>query len=102
MSTQPVPGTDEERLAQLGYQQELHRRLSGFSNFAVSFSIISAARPMVYAGKSASSNVVLILPFTGGGNPGPRRVTGALALQFCGRPWSARVVRLRAASGRPE
>src|SRR3954447_7755210 len=41
MSTQPVPGTDEERLAQLGYQQELHRRLSGFSNFAVSFSIIS-------------------------------------------------------------
>ena len=41
MSTQPVAGTDEERLAQLGYQQELHRRLSGFSNFAVSFSIIS-------------------------------------------------------------
>src|ERR1700754_2508784 len=41
MSTQPVPSTDEERLAQLGYQQELHRRLSGFSNFAVSFSIIS-------------------------------------------------------------
>ncbi|BFU42918.1 amino acid permease [Krasilnikovia sp. MM14-A1004] len=41
MSTEPVPSTDEERLAQLGYQQELHRRLSGFSNFAVSFSIIS-------------------------------------------------------------
>src|ERR687889_139829 len=41
MSTQEVPSTDEERLAQLGYQQELHRRLSGFSNFAVSFSIIS-------------------------------------------------------------
>ena len=41
MSTPPVPSTDEERLAQLGYQQELHRRLSGFSNFAVSFSIIS-------------------------------------------------------------
>jgi amino acid permease (GABA permease) len=36
-----VPSTDEERLAQLGYQQELHRRLSGFSNVAVSFSIIS-------------------------------------------------------------
>ena len=33
--------TDEQRLAELGYQQELHRRLSGFSNFAVSFSIIS-------------------------------------------------------------
>jgi amino acid permease (GABA permease) len=41
MSTESVPGTDEDRLAQLGYQQELHRRLSGFSNFAVSFSIIS-------------------------------------------------------------
>jgi amino acid permease (GABA permease) len=32
---------DEARLAELGYKQELHRRLSGFSNFAVSFSIIS-------------------------------------------------------------
>jgi amino acid permease (GABA permease) len=41
MSESPAPSTDEERLAQLGYQQELHRRLSGFSNFAVSFSIIS-------------------------------------------------------------
>ncbi|HEY7271297.1 MAG TPA: amino acid permease [Actinoplanes sp.] len=41
MSTEPVARTDEERLAQLGYEQELHRRLSGFSNFAVSFSIIS-------------------------------------------------------------
>ena len=41
MSVNPAPSTDEERLAQLGYEQELHRRLSGFSNFAVSFSIIS-------------------------------------------------------------
>ena len=41
MSTESVPSTDEEQLARLGYQQELHRRLSGFSNFAVSFSIIS-------------------------------------------------------------
>jgi amino acid permease (GABA permease) len=37
----PTPTSDEDRLAQLGYEQELHRRLSGFSNFAVSFSIIS-------------------------------------------------------------
>jgi amino acid permease (GABA permease) len=36
-----APLTDEERLAQLGYKQELRRKLSGFSNFAVSFSIIS-------------------------------------------------------------
>jgi len=33
--------TDEAMLAELGYKQELHRGMSGFSNFAVSFSIIS-------------------------------------------------------------
>ena len=32
---------DTARLAELGYKQELHRGMSGFSNFAVSFSIIS-------------------------------------------------------------
>jgi amino acid transporter len=31
---------DEERLAELGYKQELKRGWSGFSNFAISFSII--------------------------------------------------------------
>src|SRR5918992_757804 len=31
---------DERTLRQLGYAQELHRRMSGFSNFAVSLSII--------------------------------------------------------------
>jgi amino acid permease (GABA permease) len=37
-----TPGDDDESLlARLGYQQELRRRLSTFSNFAVSFSIIS-------------------------------------------------------------
>jgi amino acid permease (GABA permease) len=39
-----VPGTvgeDEKLLHQLGYAQELRRRMSGFSNFAVSFTIIS-------------------------------------------------------------
>src|SRR5689334_2964665 len=36
-----VISADEERLRQLGYKQELRRKLSGFSNFAVSFSIIS-------------------------------------------------------------
>jgi amino acid permease (GABA permease) len=33
--------SDEEELHQLGYAQELLRRMSGFSNFAVSFTIIS-------------------------------------------------------------
>jgi amino acid permease (GABA permease) len=44
MSTSPQQAPvdlDEEQLARLGYRQELRRRLSGFSNFAVSFSIIS-------------------------------------------------------------
>ena len=34
-------GDDERRLAELGYKQELNRSWSGFSNFAISFSIIS-------------------------------------------------------------
>ncbi|MDT4938959.1 MAG: hypothetical protein QOG80_2630 [Pseudonocardiales bacterium] len=34
-------GADEQRLAELGYKQELNRSWSGFSNFAISFSIIS-------------------------------------------------------------
>ncbi|MBO0846417.1 MAG: amino acid permease [Nocardioides sp.] len=32
---------DEKHLAKLGYRQDLHRSWSGFSNFAISFSIIS-------------------------------------------------------------
>jgi amino acid transporter len=32
---------DEERLAELGYKQELSRNWSGFTNFAISFTIIS-------------------------------------------------------------
>ncbi|MEY4019986.1 MAG: hypothetical protein RL484_138, partial [Actinomycetota bacterium] len=32
---------DERRLAELGYKQELTRSWSSFSNFAISFSIIS-------------------------------------------------------------
>jgi len=32
---------DERKLAELGYKQELDRTWSGFSNFAISFSIIS-------------------------------------------------------------
>src|SRR3954454_14497230 len=32
---------DERRLAELGYKQDLERRMGGFANFAVSFTIIS-------------------------------------------------------------
>ena len=41
-STEPTPHTDEEqRLRELGYQPVLARRMGGFGNFAISFSVIS-------------------------------------------------------------
>ncbi|HLI58421.1 MAG TPA: amino acid permease [Solirubrobacteraceae bacterium] len=36
-----VEHDDEKRLAELGYKQDLERRMSGFQNFAISFTIIS-------------------------------------------------------------
>ena len=41
---------DEQRLAELGYKQELSRTWSAFTNFAISFTIIS-----VLAGASPRS-----------------------------------------------
>src|SRR5881397_4257799 len=54
MATEPGDGTlepaatadaqvkeDERKLAELGYKQELSRAWSGFTNFAISFTIIS-------------------------------------------------------------
>src|SRR6185437_13291832 len=40
-SSVTTPGSDEQRLAELGYKQTLNRAWSGFSNFAISFTIIS-------------------------------------------------------------
>jgi amino acid permease (GABA permease) len=40
-TSSPSAQSDSDQLAELGYAQELHRGMSGFSNFAVSFSIIS-------------------------------------------------------------
>ena len=40
-SATPAVVSDEQRLAELGYKQELTRRMSGFQNFAISFTIIS-------------------------------------------------------------
>ncbi|MFE2722150.1 amino acid permease [Kitasatospora sp. NPDC059327] len=37
----PALSEDEQRLRELGYTQELARSMSGFANFAVSFSIVS-------------------------------------------------------------
>src|SRR5687768_15336682 len=35
------PGEDERQLAEMGYKQELSRGWSAFTNFAISFTIIS-------------------------------------------------------------
>lgn len=49
-----VHDDDAAELAKLGYKQELHRGMSGFSNFAVSFSIIS-----ILAGCITSFNIAM-------------------------------------------
>jgi len=41
MAARETLGRDEQKLAELGYKQELTRGWSGFSNFAISFTIIS-------------------------------------------------------------
>jgi amino acid transporter len=41
MTDEQAVERDEQRLAQLGYRQELSRAWSGFTNFAISFTIIS-------------------------------------------------------------
>ena len=41
MSDSEIRDRDEQKLAELGYKQELARAWSGFSNFAISFTIIS-------------------------------------------------------------
>src|SRR3954462_2678017 len=40
-TTKPPVDHDEQRLAEMGYKQELSRSWSGFQNFAISFTIIS-------------------------------------------------------------
>ena len=55
---------DAKRLAELGYTQELHRGMSGFSNFAVSFSIISILAGCIttyYLAMDAGGPVVISL-----------------------------------------
>ena len=56
-SQAPVHQQDDDaaELAKLGYKQELHRGMSGFSNFAVSFSIIS-----ILAGCITSYKIALV------------------------------------------
>ncbi len=52
--------TDRQMLHALGYAQELSRRMSGFSNFAISFtiiSILSANRTLYDTGRLADGRV---------------------------------------------
>jgi amino acid permease (GABA permease) len=55
MSNDQHLDADSQALAELGYKQELHRGMSGFSNFAVSFSIIS-----ILAGCITSYKIALV------------------------------------------
>ena len=55
MSIEQQMDDDAKALAALGYTQELHRGMSGFSNFAVSFSIIS-----ILAGCITSYGIALV------------------------------------------
>src|SRR3954447_25817088 len=69
-TTSPAPTSDETRLHQLGYAQELRRHMSGFSNFAVSFtiiSILSGCLTLSGSGMSAGGPVMIVWgwPFVG-------------------------------------
>ncbi len=62
--------SDEETLHKLGYAQELMRRMSGFSNFAVSFtiiSILSGCLTLFYFGMDLGGPAVIIWGWLGVG-----------------------------------
>ncbi len=80
---------DEQRLAELGYKQELNRSWSGFSNFAISFSIIS-----ILAGCFTTFGV-------GWNNGGPTAISLGLADHLGLHP-GHRPVHVRARLGVPD
>jgi amino acid permease (GABA permease) len=62
VATDERPKTDTERLHELGYAQELLRRMSGFSNFAISFtiiSILSGALTLYFYGMNTGGPIVM-------------------------------------------
>ena len=67
--------SDEQRLAELGYKQELSRTWSAFTNFAISFTIISVLAGMLHG-------VRLRLAERRPGR-GLDRLAGALSAVFC-------------------
>jgi amino acid permease (GABA permease) len=65
-----APLSDEEELHRLGYAQELLRRMSGFSNFAVSFtiiSILSGCLTLFYFGMDLGGPAVIVWGWLGVG-----------------------------------
>lgn len=63
MSTSTFVDDDVAQLHRLGYAQELRRRMSGFSNFAVSFTIISVLSgclTLYYFGMTYGGPVVIV------------------------------------------
>src|SRR2546429_8580866 len=80
-------GEDEQRLHELGYAQELRRRMSGFSNFAVSFTIISILSGCLtlYAygmGTGGPAIIVWGWPLVGGMTPMGGRAVGGGCSRF--------------------
>jgi amino acid permease (GABA permease) len=68
--TVPAVLSDEEELHKLGYAQELVRRMSGFSNFAISFtiiSILSGCLTLFYFGMFVGGPAVIIWGWLGVG-----------------------------------
>ena len=64
MALDPALDDDARALADLGYTQELHRGMSGFSNFAVSFSIISVLSGCIttyYIGMDAGGPLAIVI-----------------------------------------
>ncbi len=63
LSGSPEGDSDTAQLHRLGYAQELRRRMSGFSNFAVSFTIISVLSgclTLYYFGMTYGGPVVIV------------------------------------------
>ena len=55
-------GRDEQRLAELGYRQELTRAWSSFTNFAISFLARRLASRQQSGGKSKTASAILLSP----------------------------------------
>ncbi|WP_406011617.1 amino acid permease [Streptomyces sp. NBC_00637] len=67
MSAAPPPSADEQVLTNLGYKPQLARRMSGFGNFALSFSVISVlsgCMTLFYFGLNTGGPAVMIWGWT--------------------------------------